>query len=154
MRGEVVLSNFSQIKNVVFAALAAVGAAAAQAFGGWDMALRALLAFMAADYVTGLLVAAVFRRSPKTERGALSSRAGFIGLVKKCDILLLVLLAVMLDRATGSGFIRAGVCLFFTANEGLSILGNLGLMGVPYPRFLRDMLEALRKNGDDGEDER
>ena len=103
MRGEVVLSNFSQIKNVVFAALAAAGAAAAQAFGGWDMALRALLAFMAADYVTGLLVAAVFRRSPKTERGALSSRAGFIGLVKKCDILLLVLLAVMLDRATGSG---------------------------------------------------
>ncbi len=144
------MSNFSQIKNVVFAALAAVGAAAAQAFGGWDMALRALLAFMAADYVTGLLVAAVFR----TERGALSSRAGFIGLVKKCDILLLVLLAVMLDRATGSGFIRAGVCLFFTANEGLSILENLGLMGVPYPRFLRDMLEALRKNDDDGEDER
>ena len=29
MRGEVVLSNFSQIKNVVFAALVAAGAAAA-----------------------------------------------------------------------------------------------------------------------------
>ena len=44
---------------------------------------------------------------------------------------------------------RAGVCLFFTANEGLSILENLGLMGVPYPGFLRDMLEAMRKKNDD-----
>lgn len=144
------MSNLSQVKNIVFAALAAAGAMVAQALGGWDLTLKALVAFMAVDYVTGLLVAAVFRRSPKTERGALSSRAGFIGLVKKCDILLLVLLAVMLDNATGSGFIRAGVCLFFTANEGLSILENLGLMGVPYPQFLQDMLEAMRKKNDDG----
>jgi len=37
------------------------------------------------------------------------------------------------------------------ANEGLSILENLGLMGVPYPRFLRDMLESLREKGGAGE---
>lgn len=146
------MNNLTHIKNMVFAALAAVGALITQALGGWDVTLRVLVAFMAADYITGLLVAGVFRRSPKTEQGALSSRAGFIGLVKKCDILLLVLLAVMLDNATGSGFIRAGVCLFFTANEGLSVLENLGLMGVPYPRFLRDMLEALRRKSDEGED--
>lgn len=146
------MNNFVQIKNLVFAALAAAGAAVTQALGGWDISLKALVAFMAVDYVTGLIVAGVFRRSPKTERGALSSRAGFIGLLRKCDILLLVLLAAMLDNITGSGFIRTGVCLFFTANEGLSILENLGLMGVPYPRFLRDMLEAMRKKNDDGED--
>lgn len=146
------MNNFTQLKNLVFAALAAAGAAVSQALGGWDISLKALVAFMAADYVTGILVAAVFRRSPKTRQGALSSRAGFIGLLKKCDILLLVLLAVMLDNLTGSSFIRAGVCLFFTANEGLSILENLGLMGVPYPRFLRDMLEAMRKTNDEGEE--
>ena len=116
------MENFNGIKNIALGALAAAGAVIAQALGGWDGTLKALLAFMAADYVTGLRVAAVVRRSPKTERGALS---------------------------TGSGIIRAGVCLFFTANEGLSILENLGLMGVPYPGFLRDMLEAMRKKNDD-----
>lgn len=146
------MNNFVQIKNLVLAALAAAGAAVTQALGGWDISLKALVAFMAVDYVTGLIVAGVFRRSPKTERGALSSRAGFIGLLRKCDILLLVLLAAMLDNITGSGFIRTGVCLFFTANEGLSILENLGLMGVPYPQFLRDMLEAMRRKNDGGED--
>lgn len=144
------MNNFSGIKNLVIGALAAVGAVAAQALGGWDVALKALLSFMAADYITGLIVAAVFRRSPKTQRGALSSSAGFMGLLRKCCILLVVLLAVVLDSMAGTGgFIRAGVCLFFTANEGLSILENLGLMGVPYPQFLRDMLEAMRKQSDE-----
>lgn len=144
------MNNFSGIKNLVIGALAAVGAVAAQALGGWDVALKALLSFMAADYITGLIVAAVFRRSPKTQRGALSSSAGFMGLLRKCCILLVVLLAVVLDSMAGTGgFIRAGVCLFFTANEGLSILENLGLMGVPYPRFLREMLEAMRKRSDE-----
>ncbi len=144
------MNNFSGIKNLVIGALAAVGAVAAQALGGWDVALKALLSFMAADYITGLIVAAVFRRSPKTQRGALSSSAGFMGLLRKCCILLVVLLAVVLDSMAGTGgFIRAGVCLFFTANEGLSILENLGLMGVPYPRFLREMLEAMRKQSDE-----
>ena len=147
------MNNLTHIKNLFFASMAAAGAMLVHALGGWDLTLKALVAFMAVDYVTGLLVAAVFRRSPKTEKGALSSRAGFIGLVKKCDILLLVLLAVMLDNAAGTGFIRAGVCLFFTANEGLSILENLGLMGVPYPEFFRDMLEAMRKKNDKKEDE-
>ena len=146
------MNNLTLMKNLAFAALAAAGAMITQALGGWDLTLKALVAFMAVDYVTGLLVAAVFRRSPKTQQGALSSRAGFVGLVRKCDILLLVLLAAMLDNMTGSGYIRAGVCLFFTANEGLSILENLGLMGVPYPEFLRDMLEAMHKQGDKGED--
>jgi len=138
------------MKNIILTILSAAGGAAVQALGGWDFTLKALVAFMAVDYLTGILVAA-FRRSPKTEQGALSSQAGFRGLVRKCGILLLVLLAVLLDSATGSSFIRAGVCLFFTANEGLSILENLGLMGVPYPAFLRDMLEAMRKQSDQGE---
>ena len=140
------MNNFGEIKILVIGALAAAGAVAAEALGGWDVALKALLSFMAADYITGLIVAAVFRRSPKTQLGALSSRAGFVGLLRKCCILLVV----VLDGMAGTGgFIRAGVCLFFTANEGLSILENLGLMGVPYPRFLRDMLEAMRKQSDE-----
>lgn len=139
-----------QIKNTVLAGLAAAGGFLVSALGGWDVTLQVLVGFMAADYITGLVVAGVFHNSGKTENGALESRAGFKGLVRKCGILLLVFLAVMLDRATGYGFIRPAVCLFFIANEGLSILENLGLMGVPYPAFLKNMLEALKKQGDDG----
>jgi len=71
------------IKNCVLAAFAAVGTVAAQALGGWDAAMQVLVALMAADYLTGVLVAAVWQRSRKTESGALDSKAGYIGLLKK-----------------------------------------------------------------------
>ena len=135
----------------ILALLAAAGGVVIQALGGWDGALQGLVAFMAADYVTGLVVAGVFRRSGKTEGGGLESRAGFLGLVRKGGILLLVFLGTLLDSLPGGGFVRPAVCCFFMANEGLSILENLGLMGVPYPRFLRDMLESLREKGGAGE---
>jgi len=140
----------SGIKNAVLAALAAAGAWLADALGGWDALLQVLVAMMAADYVTGLIVAGLFHRSPKSDGGALDSHAGFKGLAKKCAVLLLVFLAVMLDRAAGAHYVRSAVVIFFIGNEGLSVLENIGLMGVPYPAFLRNMLEALRKKGDEG----
>lgn len=145
------MSQINQLKTIILATLAALGSTIAHALGGWDMTLQVLIGFITADYVTGLLVAGLFKNSGKTSGGALSSRAGFLGLVRKCATLLLVLLAALLDKATGNTFIRMAVCLFFIANEGLSILENLGLMGVRYPRFLRDMLEALRDGSDSGE---
>ena len=71
-------------------------------------------------------------------------QAGFRGLVRKCAMLVLVLLGALLDSVTGNSCIRDGICLFLIANEGLSILENLGLMGVPYPSFLQNILEALK----------
>lgn len=142
------------IKNVVLAALAATGAVVAEHLGGWDVALQVLVGFMAADYLTGLIVAGVFKRSAKSESGALESRAGFKGLVRKGGVLLLVYLAVLLDKATGAEYIRTAVCFFFIANEGLSILENLGLMGVPYPTFLKNMLQALREKNDGAEEKK
>ena len=65
-------------------------------------------------------------------------------------ILLLVWLAVLLDGALGTGYIRMAVILFFIGNEGLSLLENLGLMGVPFPSFLQRALEALQKQGEEG----
>jgi len=131
------------IKNCVLAAFAAVGTVAAQALGGWDAAMQVLVALMAADYLTGVLVAAVWQRSRKTESGALDSKAGYIGLLKKGMILLL-------DNALGETYIRMAIMLFFVGNEGLSLLENLGLMGVPFPAFLERALEALREQGDNG----
>lgn len=139
------------IKDAVFAALAGAGSVLANLFGGWDVALQVLIFFMAADYLTGIIVAAVFNKSPKSEGGALESRAGFKGLCRKGGILLLVLVAAKLDELTGAAYIRTAVCLFFVANEGLSILENLGFMGVPLPKFLKNMLEAMKDKADGGE---
>ncbi len=139
------------MKKGVMAGIAALGGLVIRALGGWDGALQVLVAFMAVDYATGLLVAGVFKRSGKTKGGGLESRAGFLGLLRKGAILLLVFLGSLLDTLPGGGFIRPAVCCFFIANEGLSVLENLGLMGVPYPAFLRNMLEALRKQGDEGQ---
>ena len=140
-------------KEAALAALALVGGSIAQLLGGWDAALQVLVGFMAADYLTGLVLAGVFRRSSKSATGALESRAGFQGLMRKGGILLLVYLAVLLDKALGSALTRNAVCFFFIANEGLSILENLGLMGVPYPEILKNTLELLREDADTGKEE-
>ena len=63
-------------------------------------------------------------------RGA-DSDAGFKGLAKKCVMLALVWMGALLDQATSSDFVRDAVCMFFIANEGLSILENTAIMGVP-----------------------
>ena len=75
--------NLTQMKNTVLAVLAAAGSAIAQALGGWDVALKVLICFMALDYVTGWLVAAVWHKSAKSKTGALDSKASYKGLVKK-----------------------------------------------------------------------
>lgn len=143
--------NATQIKDAILAALATAGALFANALGGCDALLRLLVAMMMADYLTGLAVAGVFKRSNKSESGALDSKAGFQGLARKVAVLLLVYIAVLLDKAVGTHYVRSTVLLFFVGNEGLSLLENVGLMGVEYPDFLKNMLQALREKGDGGE---
>jgi toxin secretion/phage lysis holin len=65
-------------------------------------------------------------------------------------ILVLVMIGVLLDQAMGTEYIRMMVVIFFIGNEGISLLENLGLMGVPYPEFLRKALEALHEQGNQG----
>lgn len=144
------MNNTVHIKNMVLGVLAVAGSAVAQVLGGWDRELKILVALMAMDYGTGWLVAAVWHRSSKSASGALSSDAGFKGLIKKSMILALVLMAHLLDLATGSHFVRTAVCLFFIANEALSVLENTSVMGVPYPNFVKSMLEAMGEQADQG----
>lgn len=142
--------KMDMVHKAVLAGVCTAGGIVIKALGGWDGALQLLAACMAADYATGLVVAGVFKKSGKTAGGGLESHAGFAGLLRKGAILLVVFLGTLLDSLPGGGFVRPAVCCFFISNEGLSVLENLGLMGVPYPAFLRDMLEALRKKGGDG----
>ncbi len=139
-------------KTILCAGIGAVGGAIASVLGGWDTALQVFLIFMGADYLTGLILAGVFKKSDKSENGALESRAGWKGLCRKGLTLLIVLVAHMLDLLTGTAFIRDAVILFFVSNEALSIIENAGLMGVPIPKVLSDAIEVLNRKGD-GENE-
>lgn len=140
------------IKNGVFAVAATAGAFIANELGGWDVLLRVLVGMMAVDYLTGLLIAAIWQKSNKSESGALDSEASFKGLARKCMILLLVYVAVLLDAAIETHYIRSAVIIFYIGNEGLSLLENLCVMGVPHPKFLENVLQVLKDNGDKGED--
>ena len=137
------------MKNALCLGLGAVGAWIADLFGGFDAALVTLTLFMAADYITGLVVAGVFHRSPKTETGALESRAGLKGLLRKGGMLLVVLVACRLDLLLGSDFIRDAAVIAFAANETISIIENLALMGVPVPKVLTEAIEVLKKKSDE-----
>ena len=136
------------IKDSVLAALAVAGSYAAQALGGWDSALQTLIILMAIDYITGLLIAGVWGKSSKSQTGALESKAGFKGLIRKGLILLIVLIGVQLDAIIGlESFCRTAVVLFFCGNEGLSIVENLGIMGLPLPDFIKARFEQLKAKG-------
>lgn len=119
--------------------LAAIGGGIAGMMGGWDAVLKVLLAMMAVDYLSGMLVA-VMGKSQKTEYGGLSSKVGFVGLAKKGLMLLVVLVAHMLDEAMGMTVARDAACWFYIANEGLSLLENMSLAGVPFPEKVKELL--------------
>ena len=136
------------MKTEIMIGIGTVGSFVASFFGGWTTSLSTLLIFMAIDYVTGLVVAGVFHNSKKTDSGALESRAGFKGLVRKGMILLLVLVGHRLDLATGASYIRDGVCIAFIANETISIFENAGLMGIKIPGVLVNAIDVLKKKGE------
>ncbi len=135
------------MKNVICTAVGAIGGFIASLFGGWTASLTTLLIFMSIDYISGLVVAGVFHASTKTETGALESRAGFKGLIKKLMTLLFVLIGYRLDLAVGTTYIKDAVCIAFMANELISIVENAGLMGLPVPSVISNAIDILKKKG-------
>jgi toxin secretion/phage lysis holin len=131
------------MKHGICAVLGMVGSLIAGAFGGWNGAFVTLLIFMAADYLSGLAVALVFRKSPKTKSGGGSSRVGWKGLCRKGMTLLIVLVAYRLDLILGVNYIRDTVMIGFIANETISITENAGLMGVPLPKVIVRAIDIL-----------
>ena len=131
------------MKETFCISLGTLGSFIASLFGGFDASMVTLLVFMSIDYITGLIVAAV-KKSPKSKSGGLSSKAGLKGLIKKCVIFMLVLVAVRLDLTLGTKYIRDAVCIGFIVNELLSIIENAGLLGVPMPLALKNAVELLQ----------
>ena len=130
-----------EIWNWIQLALTAAGGALGWFFGGLDGFLYALIAFVAADYVTGVLCAIVNKQ--------LSSEVGFKGIFKKVLIFILVGIAHIIDsQLIGQGAVlRTAVIFFYCSNEGVSILENATRLGLPVPAKLKAVLEQLKDKG-------
>ena len=142
----------TRIKEILTAGVGALGGLMSWLYGGFGDALLVLIVFMALDYMTGLIVAGVFHKSSKSETGALESKAGWKGLCRKGMTLGIVMMAALLDRIMGTAYIRDAVVVGFIFNESLSILENAGLMGVSYPRALKNALDLLNQKGEEKHD--
>ena len=116
-------------------------------FGGLDGFIKVLIVFTVIDYITGFCAAAA--------QGKLSSLVGFKGIARKVTMFLFVGLANIIDKNIigNSDTFRAAICVFYIGNEGISIIENADVLGVPIPSFLRGKFLAFAKknlNSKDG----
>ena len=132
-------------KDAACAVLAGMGAWIAQLYGGWTQAMTALVVFVVADVATGLLCG-MAKKSPNTEGGGLSSKVMREGAAKKVEIFFILLIAAWLDIAMHVTIWKDAACLYYIAEEGLSILENAGALGLPIPDKLKNAIEALKKD--------
>lgn len=123
--------------------LATIGGWLGYYLGGCDGLLYALITFVVVDYITGVMCAIQNRE--------LSSEIGFRGISRKILIFLLVGVANIIDvQVIGTGSVlRTAVIFFYLSNEGVSIVENASILGLPVPQKLQDVLKQLNKKADD-----
>lgn len=137
-------------KEAITASFGIIGGFISSFFGSWDSAIATLIGFMIADYLTGMIVAGIFKASPKTAGGGLESKVGFKGLCKKGMILVFVMVAYRLDLILGVHYIKDATVIAFIFNETISLTENAGLMGVPIVKPLKNAIELLKNKESDG----
>lgn len=126
-------------------AIVTIGGFIGGIMGGFDGLIYSLIAFVLIDYLTGVMAAIVDRQ--------LSSEIGFKGIFKKVSIFMLVAVGHIIDsKLLGTGTaLRTAIILFYSSNEGISILENATRMGLPIPKKIKSVLEQLKKDSDEDE---
>ena len=118
-------------------------------FGGLDGFFKVLITFAVVDQISGVCAAGV--------QGKISSEAGFKGIARKVIMFLFVGISHVIDKhiLVNSDALRTAVCLFYIGNEGISIIENAEILGVPIPAFLRGKFLSFAKKtlGEDTEQE-
>ena len=132
--------------NTIQLIFSAVGGWLGYFLGGCDGLLYALIAFVAIDYITGVMCAIIDRK--------LSSAVGFKGIFRKVLIFLLVGIANIIDvQVIGTGAVlRTAVIFFYISNEGVSLLENAGHLGLPIPEKVKTVLEQLHDRAENGKE--
>ena len=131
--------------NTIQVIFAAIGGWLGYFLGGCDGLLIALVVFVAADYITGVMCAVADKE--------LSSEVGFKGICRKVLIFILVGIANILDvQVIGTGSVlRTAVIFFYLSNEGVSLLENAGHLGLPIPEKIKTVLEQLHDRSESEE---
>ncbi|MCR0391491.1 phage holin family protein [[Clostridium] innocuum] len=134
--------------NTIQFVFAGIGGGLGYFLGGCDGLFYALLAFVAVDYITGVMCAIADK--------SLSSEVGFKGICRKVLIFILVGIANILDvQVIGTGSVlRTAIIFFYISNEGVSLLENAGHLGLPIPEKLKVVLEQLHDRADTLEKEK
>lgn len=132
------------MREMFYTIMLSIGSALSYFIGGVDTMFVVLCVFLAVDYISGVIVACVFKNSTKTESGKLNSMVSFKGLCKKFFVVILVGVAHLLDVVLDTNFIRGGVVVAFISNETISIIENAGLMGIPIPAPLQKAIDILQ----------
>ena len=132
--------------NTIQIVFAGIGGWLGYFLGGCDGLLYALIAFVAVDYITGVMCAIVDH--------TLSSEVGFKGICRKVLIFLLVGIANILDvQVIGTGSVlRTAVVFFYISNEGISLIENAGHLGLPIPKKMKEVLEQLHDRSEKGDE--
>jgi toxin secretion/phage lysis holin len=106
--------------------------------GGWDGLLSALILFMVVEYLTQILVAILNKKR--------TNEIGFCGIAKKVSIIFLVAIGNVIDVLViqNGSIIRTAVIFFYLSNEGITIIENVAILGLPIPQRLKDILEQLK----------
>ncbi|MBQ5332256.1 MAG: phage holin family protein [Oscillospiraceae bacterium] len=130
------MDRFTEIIKIIFGSIVT---AVSGFLGGMDGIMYALIAFITIDYITGVAAA--------VKQKKLSSEVGFWGIFKKVLILVLVGIANLIDRfVVGDGdMVRTAIILYYTGNEGISLLENAASFGIPLPDKLKDILRQLKE---------
>ena len=137
------------IKEKLCALIGIIGGACASLLGGWSTSLQYLMLAMIIDYISGLTVAGVSHNSKKTKNGALESRVGWKGLCRKIFTLSFIVIARGIDVYLGVDYVKNAVVIGFFTNEVISIIENMGLMGVPMPVIVTKAVDLLTSKSND-----
>ena len=107
--------------------------------GGCDSLLAALILFMIVEYLSQILVVILNKQK--------SNELGFCGIAKKVSIFFLVAMGNVIDALIiqNGSMIRTVVIFFYLSHEGIIILKNVEILGLPIPQKLKDILEQLKQ---------
>lgn len=130
-------------------AIGVVGALIYLAVGDITAELSTLIWLMLLDMVTGFLVASIFKSSRKTASGALSSKEMLKGFVRKIGMLILIAIAYRLDNMLNVNYLKNATTIALIVEECLSLIENIGLMGIPIPKFISSAIDVLNSKVQD-----
>lgn len=112
-------------------------------FGEWSPMLTSLFILMITDIVTGLLSAAFVHVSKYGD--GISSKALYSGALRKCLMLIMIVVGAQMDVVLELDFVRSSVIAYLTMLELVSVVENVTRAGVPVPDFIKKLLDTETK---------